>query len=249
VIEASESRFVWRERTAKITDHYKLTDALAEGASKTARIAIHKLSGIERGVLQKSFKAGSVEREQLRKKVLDHLARFDHPSIVKLIEVFEDDQNVYLVTEALKGDNIIENLWKQGAIHEGMAASVLQQVLAGVRYMHGKNLSHNQLNPTNIHHLNSGPQSTVKIIDSDQIGADLQIKDLEKFLGSSKVDNACYVAPELIRGDWHIKNDIWSAGVLMYTMLTGHPPFWGENQKEVFKLITTYKFDMTHVRW
>jgi calcium-dependent protein kinase len=229
VIEASESRFVWRERTAKITDHYKLTDALAEGASKTARIAIHKLSGIERGVLQKSFKAGSVEREQLRKKVLDNLARFDHPSIVKLIEVFEDEQNVYLVTEALKGDNIIENLWKQGAIHEGMAASVLQQVLAGVRYMHGKNLSHNQLNPSNIHHLNSGPQSTVKIIDSDQLGADLQIKDMEKFLGSSKVDNACYVAPELIRGDWHIKNDIWSAGVLMYTMLTGHPPFWGEN--------------------
>ena len=151
---------------------------------------------------------------------MDHLARFDHPSIVKLIEVFEDDQNVYLVTEALKGDNIIENLWKQGSIHEGMAASVLQQVLAGVRYMHGKNVAHNQLNPTNIHHLNSGPQSTVKIIDSDQLGADLQIKDMEKFVGSSKVDNACFVAPELIRGDWHIKNDIWSAGVLMYTMLT-----------------------------
>jgi calcium-dependent protein kinase len=180
---------------------------------------------------------------------LDHLARFDHPSIVKLIEVFEDDQNVYLVTEALKGDNIIENLWKQGSIHEGMAASVLQQVLAGVRYMHGKSVAHNQLNPTNIHHLNSGPLSTVKIIDSDQLGADIQIKDMEKFLGSSKVDNACFVAPELIRGDWHIKNDIWSAGVLMFTMLTGNPPFWGENQKEVFKLITTYKFDMTHVRW
>ena len=137
MIEASEARF------AKITDHYKVTDVLAEGAAKTARIAIHKQSGIERGVLQKPFKAGSAEREQLRKKILELLARFDHPSIVKLIEVFEDDQNVYLVTEALKGDNIIENLWKQGAIHEGMAAKVLQQVLAGVRYIHGKNVAHN----------------------------------------------------------------------------------------------------------
>ena len=126
VVEASESKFVWREKTAKITDHYKVMDALSDGnGSKTARIAVHKLSGIERGVIQKALKAGSVEREQLRKRVLEHVARFDHPSIVKLIEVFEDDSNVYLVTEALKGDNIMENLFKQGAITEGMAAKVL----------------------------------------------------------------------------------------------------------------------------
>jgi serine/threonine protein kinase len=127
VLEASESRFIWRERTAKITDHYKLTDALAEGSgAKTARIAVHKLSGIERGVLQKNFKAGSAEREQLRKRILDLVARFDHKAIVKLIEVFEDEANVYIVTEALKGDNIMENIWKQASIHEGMAAKVLQ---------------------------------------------------------------------------------------------------------------------------
>ena len=158
VLEASESRFIWRERTAKITDHYKLTDALSEGSgSKTARIAIHKLSGIERGILQKNCKAGSVEREQLRKRILDLVARFDHKAIVKLIEVFEDEANVYIVTEALKGDNIMENMWKQSSIHEGMAAKVLQQVLAGIRYIHGKGVAHNQLNPTNIHHINTGP--------------------------------------------------------------------------------------------
>jgi ATP-dependent protease ClpP protease subunit len=67
-------------------------DAFSEGsASKTARIAIHKASGIERGVLQKSLKAGSAEREQLRQKILDLIARFDHGAVVKLIEVFEDD--------------------------------------------------------------------------------------------------------------------------------------------------------------
>ena len=85
------------------------------------------------------------------------VARFDHKAIVKLIEVFEDEANVYIVTEALKGDNIMENMWKQSSIHEGMAAKVLQQVLAGVRYIHGKGVAHNQLNPSNIHHINSGP--------------------------------------------------------------------------------------------
>jgi calcium-dependent protein kinase len=129
-----------------------------------------------------------------------------------------------------------------------MAANVLQQVLAGVRYIHGKNVAHNQLNPNNIHHLNSGPHSTVKIIDMDYVGSEIQIKDFDQFLGS-KLENASYVAPELIRGDWHIKNDIWTVGVLMYTMLTGSPPFWAETTKDIFKLVSTYKFDMQSDRW
>ncbi len=65
------------------------------------------------------MKAGTHEREHLKAKILTYVAKFDHPSIVKLIEVFEDDQNVYLVTEGLKGDNILENLWKQAATTEG----------------------------------------------------------------------------------------------------------------------------------
>jgi len=112
-LEASESRFIWRETSAKITDHYKLMDALAEGSgAKTARIAAHKLSGVERGILQKNYKAGTPERAELKKRILDYVARFDHSAIVKLIEVFEDEANVYIVTEALKGDNIMENLFK-----------------------------------------------------------------------------------------------------------------------------------------
>jgi calcium-dependent protein kinase len=77
----------------------------------------------------------------------------------------------------------------------------------------------------------------------------MTIKDFEKYLGTVNKENACYVAPELIRGDWHIKADIWSVGVLMYAMLTGNPPFWSENYRDSFKLITTYKFDTTSERW
>lgn len=89
------------------------------------RLAVHKASGVERGVLQKAFKNGTAEREALKKRILDEVARWNHPSIVRLIEVFEDEQNVYLVTEALKGENVMENLWRQGAITEGTTANVI----------------------------------------------------------------------------------------------------------------------------
>jgi Protein kinase domain len=87
--------------------------------------------------------------------------------------------------------------------------------------------------------------ASVKIIDCDQLGGgkSFYIKDLDKFLGAQKRENACYVAPELIKGEWHIRNDEWSVGVLMYTMLTGMPPFNHENYKETFKQIQAYKFD------
>lgn len=141
VIEASEKQFVWRESGAKVTDHYKIMDNISE--SKKLRVAVHKKTGIERAILQKALKAGSAERALLKSKILDHIARFDHPSFVKLIEVFEDEANVYIVTEGLKGDNVLENLWQQAATHEGQAARVISQILEGVRYIHAKGIAHN----------------------------------------------------------------------------------------------------------
>lgn len=99
---------------------------------------MHKKTGIERTIIQKPLKKGTPERDQLKQKMLELVAKFDHPSIVRFIEVFEDDANVYLVCECLKGENVIENLWKQGAVTEGQAARTIQQVLQAVVYLHSK---------------------------------------------------------------------------------------------------------------
>jgi len=66
---------------------------------------------------------------------------------------------------------------------------------------------------------------------------------METFLGTAKREQACFVAPEIINGSWHIKNDEFSVGILMYYMLTGNPPFWNDNYRETLKLILNYKFD------
>jgi serine/threonine protein kinase len=127
-MNASEKAFVWHDRSVKINDHYKLMDSFTEGANsslKKARVAIHKKTGLERAVIQKSFKQGSNERAELKRRMLDLVAKFDHPSILRFLEVFEDESNAYLVCECLKGENVIENLWKQGAVNEGQAARTI----------------------------------------------------------------------------------------------------------------------------
>jgi len=90
--------------------------------AKNIRHAVHKFTGAERSIIQKPFKVGTPERVAFKTRILEHSARFDHRSLVKMIEVFEDESNLYIVTEGLKGENVLENLWRQAAISEGAAA-------------------------------------------------------------------------------------------------------------------------------
>jgi serine/threonine protein kinase len=62
-------------------------------------------------------------------------------------------------------------------------------------------------------------------------------------LGTEKRENAVFVAPELIKSEWSVRNDIWSVGALMFTMLTGMPPFNGPDYKEIFRQIPSGKYD------
>lgn len=105
------------------------------------------------------------------------------------------------------------------------------------------------LNPMSILHVNPGHSSAIKVIDFDWMGADQPIADMDKFLGDNKRDNVGYIAPEFLHGKWHIKNDEWSVGVMLYFMLAGNPPFFSDNYRDTIKQIMNYKFDMQSERW
>lgn len=221
----------------------------SSGSQHKSRIAIHKKTGFERTVIQKELKAGSSEREAYKQRMLELIAKFDHPSIVRYIEVFEDEANIYTVCECLKGENVIENLWKQGSMSEGMTAKTILQILEAIVYIHNKGVALNKLNHQSILHILPGVQTPIKLIDFDSMGVEKGTHDIERVLGENKREAACYLSPEVINAKWSIKVDEWAIGVIMYYMLTGNPPFFNENYKETLKQISNYKFDTQSQRW
>ena len=135
---------------------------------------------------------------------------------------------------------MIENLYYRGGYDESQAAMIIQQVLEAVAYIHSKGVAHNQLYPVNVLHVNKG-EPRLKVIDLDEVGNQPQ-KDLDKFMRYGDY-RGCYVAPEVIKGEWSIKNDEWAVGVMMYYLLTGWVPFFGDDTKDTFRVILEYKFD------
>lgn len=111
---------------------------------------------------------------------MEYFGTFDHPNIVRYIEIYEDENYFFIVCECLKGSDIIEQVWSVGRYSEDYAATILKQILQAVVYIHSKGVAHNQLFPVNILHVNPNSPE-IKIIDLDESG-NQPIKDLDKFL-------------------------------------------------------------------
>ena len=150
---------------------------------------------------------------------------------MRYLEIYEDENYFYVVSECLKGDDVVENVWNAGSYTEAYAAGIIQQILLAVQYIHSKGVAHNQLYPVNILHVNPNAP-IIKVIDLDEAGS-APFKDMNKFMRGGDY-RGCYVAPEIIKGDWNIKNDEWSVGILMYYMLLGDIPFFGYDYKDTF---------------
>lgn len=158
------------------------------------------------------------------------MRQLDHPNIVRLFEVFQDDKRFYLVTELCTGGELFDEITKRSHFSEADAALITKQVLSAVAYCHSKNICHRDLKPENILLDSKAADSSnsIKVID---FGAS------QKFDPSKKMNQiygtAYYIAPEILKSDYNEKCDVWSVGVILFILLSGRPPFGGDNDKEI----------------
>lgn len=171
---------------------------------------------------------------------IDVLKRLSHPNIVALLDVFEDKSNVYLVMELVTGGELFDRIVQRGHYTEQDASKVIQAILGAVDYMHEKGVVHRDLKPENL--LYYCPDDDAKIMISDF--------GLSKLEDSGMMATACgtpgYVAPEVLEQQPYGKEvDVWSIGVICYILLCGYPPFYDDNDAELFKQIIkgAYEFD------
>eukprot|EP00397_Hematodinium_sp_SG-2012_P012272 GEMP01012438.1.p1 GENE.GEMP01012438.1~~GEMP01012438.1.p1 ORF type:complete len:559 (+),score=119.71 GEMP01012438.1:429-2105(+) len=180
---------------------------------------------------------------------IDIMKEADHPHIVKLYETFEDAQNVYLVMELCDGGDLFSRVTTGNAFTEGLAATIMKQIFGGIFYMHTKGIVHRDLKPCNFLFSERRCDITTNCLKIIDFG--LSAKYAEGELLTSRAGTPFYVAPEVIQGRYDSKCDIWSAGVILYILLCGYPPFRSsmDEQEEIFILIQSGRYEFREADW
>ncbi|XP_037606724.1 MAP/microtubule affinity-regulating kinase 3-like isoform X1 [Sebastes umbrosus] len=225
--------------TADETPHignYRLLKTIGKGNFAKVKLARHIPTGREVAIK-------IIDKTQLNPTSLQKLFRevrimkiLNHPNIVKLFEVIETEKTLYLVMEYASGGEVFDYLVAHGRMKEKEARSKFRQIVSAVQYCHQRHIVHRDLKAENL------------LLDSDM---NIKIADFgfsNEFTVGGKLDTFCgsppYAAPELFQGKKYDgpEVDVWSLGVILYTLVSGSLPFDGQNLKELRERVLRGKY-------
>ncbi|KYM77952.1 Calcium/calmodulin-dependent protein kinase type 1 [Atta colombica] len=256
------------DRSPSVEDKYILKDLLGTGAFSEVRLAESKEKPGQMFAVKIIDKKALKGKEDSLENEIKVLRRFSesatpqsgggslksdssgekrwltHPNIVQLLETFEDKHKVYLVMELVTGGELFDRIVEKGSYTEKDASGLIRQVLEAVDYMHEQGVVHRDLKPENL--LYYSPDEDSKIMISDF--------GLSKMEDSGIMATACgtpgYVAPEVLAQKPYGKAvDVWSIGVISYILLCGYPPFYDENDANLFAQILRGEFEFDSPYW
>jgi len=198
---------------------------LGSGISGLVRLVTHKATGLKYAV--KVLDLGLVETKEGLKQLREEIfimCQLDHPNIVRLEEVYESHSEIYLVQELCLGGELFDRLDEQPEYHytEAECARLVKQMLSAVRYLHSKGIIHRDLKLENFLFSSTSTDSELKMID---FGLSKHFRYGE--VQHEAVGTPYTVAPEVIRGSYDERCDIWAIGVIAFLLLSGEPPFGG----------------------
>lgn len=182
-------------------------------------------------ILKKNVKGN----EQMVYDELSMLQRLKHPHIVKFVDWFESRDKFYIVTQLATGGELFDRICDRGKFTEKDASQTIKQVLNAVDYLHKNDVVHRDLKPENLIYVTPDDDSDLVLADFG-IAKTLDSKDetLKTMAGSFG-----YAAPEVMAKQGHGKPvDMWSMGVITYTLLCGYSPFRSENLQDLLEECT-----------
>ncbi|XP_039836940.1 calcium-dependent protein kinase 15-like isoform X2 [Panicum virgatum] len=225
---------------------YTFGRELGRGQFGVTYLATHKASG--RRYACKSIAARKLAHrddvEDVRREVqiMHHLT--GHRNIVELRGAYEDRHSVNLVMELCEGGELFDRIITRGHYSERAAAALCREIVSVVHSCHSMGVMHRDLKPENFLFLNKREDSPLKATD---FGLSVFFKPGEQF--KDLVGSAYYVAPEVLKRRYGAEADIWSAGVILYILLSGVPPFWAENEDGIFDAVLRGHIDFASDPW
>ncbi|KAF5747197.1 putative calcium-dependent protein kinase [Tripterygium wilfordii] len=229
-----------------ISTLYDLHKELGRGQFGITYLCTEKATGlkyacksISRRKLVDKKEIEDVKREIL---ILQHLT--GQPNIVEFKGAYEDKKNLHLVMELCSGGELFDRIIAKGTYSEKEAAKIIRQVVNVVHVCHFMGVMHRDLKPENFLFASKDEYAPLKATD---FGLSVFIEEAKVY--RDIVGSAYYVAPEVLRRNYGKEIDVWSAGVILYILLCGEPPFWAENEKDIFNEILKGNLELNRSPW
>ncbi|KAL8612917.1 hypothetical protein ACOMHN_034994 [Nucella lapillus] len=226
-------------------ERYEIGQVIGEGNFALVRECVDKSTG-RHFALKIIDKAKCKGKEQAVASEVDILRRLKHPNIVQLVEDLDRSDALYLVMDLVKGGDLFEAISSASQYTERDASGMVYNLLSALKYLHSSAIVHRDIKPENILVSDHGDGSQSLMLGD--FGLATEVDDtLYTVCGTPT-----YVAPEVIAEiGYGVKADIWSAGVIIYILLCGFPPFASptDNQDELFDLIMQGQVDFPSPFW
>jgi len=234
-----------------LSDFYIMHEShiLGKGNFSTVYLGEHKGTHT-RVAIKKIVKLGAKNKPEMLKNEVDILKKMEHPYIIKLYDIFETETELYLVMELVNGGELFDRIVEREQYSESNAKEVMRQLFSAIKYFHELGVVHRDLKPENLLLENERDDTNIKVTDFglSRIFLDREAPEMMK--------TACgtpgYVAPEVLQASikgYDKEVDMWSAGVILYILLCGYPPFFSENDPELFELIMNVEYEFHPRYW
>lgn len=237
---------VLQRPTENLKDSYTLGRKLGQGQFGTTYLCVEKATGKEYAcksiAKRKLISQEDVDDVRRELHIMHHLS--GHPNIVTIKGAYEDHGAVHLVMELCAGGELFDRIIQRGHYSEAQAAELCRVIVGVVETCHSLGVMHRDLKPENFLLLDTSENAALKTTD---FGLSVFFKPGEVF--TDVVGSPYYVAPEVLRKRYGPEADVWSAGVILYILLSGVPPFWAETEQGIFEQVLKGELDFVSEPW
>jgi len=237
-------------KKSEIKKNYELGKDLGSGNFAVVKQAKNKAftpgGDIPEIVAVKVIDKAKVEDMNDIQREIEIMQMINHENVIKLYEIFDEPKKMHLVMVLVTGGELFDRIVAKGSYTEKDAAMVTKTLCSALDYLHAKKVVHRDLKPENILYASAADDAPIKIADFG-LARLVSSKDLMK--------TACgtpgYVAPEVLKNKGYDSGavDLWSAGVILYIMLCGFPPFYEEELPALFDQIMNARYDFPSPWW